>query len=55
MTIYDDFYSEPLVRRRWSARDDYIMITEHDSCDPSSYYSDILEDGSLQRRLDEIL
>jgi len=55
MTIYDDFYSEPLVRRRWSARDDYIMITEHDSCDPTSYYSDILEDGSLQRRLDEIL
>ena len=55
MTIYDDFYTEPLVRRRWSARDDYLMVVEHDSCDPSSYYSDILEDGTLERRLDELL
>ncbi len=55
MTIYDDYYTEPLVRRRWSARDDNLLIVEHDSCDPSSYYSDILEDGSLERRLDELL
>jgi len=55
MTIFDDFYTQPLVRKRWSARDDYMMIVEHDSCDPSSYYSDILKDGSLERRLDELL
>jgi hypothetical protein len=55
MTIYDDYYTEPLVRRRWSARDDNLLIVEHDSCDPSSYYSDILEDGSLESRLDELL
>jgi len=55
MTIFDDYYTEPLVRTRWSARDDNLMIVEHDSCDPTSYYSDILEDGSLERRLDELL
>lgn len=55
MTIHDDYYTEPLVRTRWSARDDNLLIVEHDSCDPSSYYSDILKDGSLQRRLDELL
>jgi len=55
MTIYDDYYTQPLIRRRWSARDDNLMLVEHDSCDPSSYYSDILEDGTLERRLDELL
>ena len=55
MTIYDDYYTQPLVRTRFSARDDNLMIVEHDSCDPSSYYHDILEDGTLQRRLDQIL
>lgn len=55
MTIYDDYYTQPLVRHRWSARDDNLELVEHDSCDPTSYYSDILEDGTLERRLDDLL
>lgn len=55
MTIHDDYYTEPLVRRRWSARDDDLMLVEHASCDPTSYYHDILEAGELEQRLEELL
>jgi hypothetical protein len=55
MTIYDGYYTEPLIRRRASARDDDIQIIEHDSCDPTTYYSDILEEGELERRIKELL
>lgn len=55
LTIYDAYYTEPLIRRRASARDDNVVITEHDSCDPTSYYSDIFESGELERRLDDLL
>lgn len=51
LTIYDGYYTEPLVRRRASARDDNLVIIEHDSCDPTSYYQDILEAGELEQRL----
>ena len=43
MTIYDPYYTQPLVRRRGSARDDNVDISEQASCDPDSYYRDLLE------------
>lgn len=55
LTIYDDYYTQPLVRRRGSARDDYMSIIEHDSCDPTTYYSDLLEAGELEDRIKALL
>jgi hypothetical protein len=48
MTIYDPYYTQPLVRRRGSARDDATDIGEQDSCDPDSYYRDLFEAGRLE-------
>ncbi|MES2603474.1 MAG: DUF6152 family protein [Pseudomonadota bacterium] len=55
MTIHDDYYSQPLVRRRGSARDDFMTIVEHDSCDPTTYYSDLLKAGELETRINDLL
>ena len=49
MTIYDPYYTQPLVRRRGSARDDNVDISEQASCDPDSYYRDLLELGRLEQ------
>lgn len=51
MTIYDPYYTEPLVRRRGSARGFDIEIVEQASCDPNGYYLDLLESGRLEQRL----
>ncbi len=51
MTIYDPYYTEPLVRRRGSARDDGVRLIEQDPCDPRGYYRDLLEAGELEERL----
>jgi hypothetical protein len=51
MTIHDPYYTQPLVRRRGSARGDDVELIEHASCDPQSYYRDLNEAG----RLDEYL
>jgi hypothetical protein len=51
MTIYDPYYTQPLVRRRGSARDDNVDIGEQASCDPDSYYRDLLELGRLEQHL----
>jgi hypothetical protein len=51
MTIYDPYYTQPLVRRRGSARDDAADISEQASCDPDSYYRDLLELGRLEQHL----
>ena len=48
MTIYDPYYSEPLVRQRYSARDDGIDLTEQAPCDPDSYYRDLAASGRLE-------
>jgi len=53
MTIYDPYYTQPLVRRRGSARDDNIDISEQGTCDPDSYYRDLLELGRLEQHLNE--
>jgi hypothetical protein len=47
MTIYDPYYTQPLVRHRASARDDDLDIGEQASCDPDSYYRDLRELGRL--------
>jgi hypothetical protein len=52
ITIHDPYYSQPLVRRRGSARDDVVDIGEQSACDPDSYYRDLRELGRLERHLD---
>jgi hypothetical protein len=51
MTIYDPYYTEPLVRQRGSARGDDVEIAEQGSCDPDGYYRDLLEAGRLEEHL----
>jgi hypothetical protein len=48
MTIYDPYYSEPLVRQRYSARSDGLEVSEQAPCDPDSYYRDLDASGRLQ-------
>jgi hypothetical protein len=52
MTIYDPYYTQPLVRKRGSARDDKVDIAEQSACDPDSYYRDLRELGRLDAHLD---
>ncbi len=51
MTIYDPYYTQPLVRTRGWARGENVDVTEQDSCDPASYYTDIKEAGLLDKYL----
>ncbi len=48
LTIYDPYYTAPLVRTRASARDDSIQIAEQATCDPDSYYRDLYDMGRLK-------
>lgn len=48
MTIYDPYYTAPLVRRRASARGDDIDLTEQAPCDPDSHYRDLAASGRLE-------
>jgi hypothetical protein len=48
MMIYDPYYTEPLVRQRYSARGDDVQIIEQAPCDPDSYYRDLDGAGRLQ-------
>jgi Family of unknown function (DUF6152) len=47
MTIYDPYYTEPLVRQRYSARGDDVDLTEQAPCDPDSYFRDLEAAGRL--------
>jgi hypothetical protein len=51
MTIYDPYYTKPLVRRRGSARRDSLEIFEAAACDPDGYFRDLLETGHLEEHL----
>lgn len=51
MTIYDPYYTEPLIRVRGSARQADLDVFEQDSCDPASYYVDLLEADLLEEYL----
>lgn len=48
MTIHDPYYTEPLVRTRWSARGDDLTIVEQAPCDPDSFYRDLAAQGQLE-------
>ncbi|HMB73353.1 MAG TPA: hypothetical protein VKQ06_07260, partial [Gammaproteobacteria bacterium] len=52
MTIHDPYYTEPLVRQRYSARDDDIDLTEQAPCDPDSYFRDLVATGRLEEHLE---
>lgn len=51
MVIYDPLYTQPLTRARGWARGEYVDVTEQDSCDPASYYTDLREAGLLDAYL----
>ncbi len=48
MTIYDSYYSKPLVRQRGSIRSDSVEIIEPAPCDPDGHYRDLLESNRLE-------
>ena len=50
-TFYDSYYTEPLVRRRGSARSPGLSVVEMASCDPQSYYRDLYEAGLIEEYL----
>jgi uncharacterized protein DUF6152 len=52
MTIYDPYYTQPLVRQRYSARDDAVDLTEQAPCDPDSFYRDLSTNGRLEEHFD---
>ena len=51
MTIYDPYYTEPLVRQRFSARGDDLELTEQAPCDPDSYYRDLDDERAARGAL----
>ena len=52
MTIHDPYYTQPLVRQRYSARDDAVDVTEQAPCDPDSFYRDLSTNGRLDEHFD---
>lgn len=53
MTIYDPLYTEPLVRRRGSARNEALEVFEAEPCDPDGYFRDLRDTGRLEQHLQE--
>jgi hypothetical protein len=53
MTIYDPYYTQPLVRHRYSARGKQIDLTEQLPCDPDSYYRDLEKSGRLDAHFNQ--
>jgi hypothetical protein len=53
MTIYDPYYTKPLVRRRGSARRDALEVFEPAPCDPDGYFRDLLDTGRLEQHLEQ--
>ncbi len=53
MTIYDPYYTKPLVRQRGSARRDSLEVFEPAPCDPDGYFRDLLETGRLEQHLEQ--
>jgi hypothetical protein len=51
MTIYDDYYTAPLVRTRGSQRGDSRELLESPPCDATSFYAEMLESGKLDSLL----
>jgi Family of unknown function (DUF6152) len=51
MTIYDDYYTQPLVRTRGSQRGPATELLESPACDATTFYYELLERGELEERL----
>jgi hypothetical protein len=51
MVITDPYYTQPLTRVRGWARDNVVDVSEQASCDPASYYTDLLETGQIEEYL----
>lgn len=47
MTVYDAYYTKPLVRQRGSIRSDLIEVIEPPPCDPDGHYRDLIESGRI--------
>jgi hypothetical protein len=54
MTIYDDYYTAPLVRTRGSQRGDPHELVESPPCDATAFYYELYENGELEDRFDAI-
>lgn len=52
MTIYDAYYTEPLVRTRGSQRGDSRNLLESPPCDATAFYFEMLESGRLEEVLE---
>ena len=48
MTIYDDYYTAPLVRTRGSQRGNSNELLESPPCDATSFYSELFQEGKLE-------
>ena len=49
MTIYDDLYTEPLVRTRGSQRGNARELLESPPCDATAFYAELWERGELEK------
>ncbi|MDG2176009.1 MAG: DUF6152 family protein [Gammaproteobacteria bacterium] len=47
MTIHDPYYTAPLTRVRGSARGTNLDVYQQGACDPTGYFSDLREAGTL--------
>ena len=53
LTVFDSYYTEPLVRRRGSIRSDLIEIIEPPPCDPDGHYRDLLESDRIDEHFQQ--
>ena len=53
ITIYDPYYTQPLVRQTRLGTDDNVDVAEQSACDPDSYYRDLRDLGRLDQHLDK--
>lgn len=51
MTIYDNYYTQPLVRTRGSQRGDSSNLLESPPCNASVFYAEMLENGRIEEML----
>ena len=52
MVIHDPLYTEPLVRTRFSARDEDVPLGDN-PCDPDSFYCDLVKEGKIEEYFSE--
>ena len=52
MVIHDPLYTEPLVRTRFSARDEDTPLGDN-PCDPDSFYYDLVKEDRIEEYFSE--